>query len=298
MRGALSARLLERIAAERPAALGAVDLYAGTSTGAILAVGLAKGLTPGDLVAFYRDRSAIAFRDTALDDIRDLGRMLGADYSTADRRRAIEPVLGRATLADLPKRVLIATFVLDSENPLVQRTPGAPRSWRAKFFHNYPGPDSDGGQTAVDVVMRSSAAPTYFPIYQGFIDGGVVANNPAMCALAQALHPGTGGQDLRDVALLSVGTGHRPHYIAERDGDWGLARWGPALIELLFDAGIGLADYQCRQLLGDCYFRLNTDLDRNVDLDAVSQVPALIEMANRVDLAPVLAWLDRQWLAA
>ena len=54
-----------------------------------------------------------------------------------------------------------------------------PRAWKAKFFHNYAGSDSDQGELAVDVALRTSAAPTYFPSYQGFIDGGVVANNPA-----------------------------------------------------------------------------------------------------------------------
>lgn len=32
--------------------------------------------------------------------------------------------------------------------------------------------------------MASTAAPTYFSVYRGFTDGGVIANSPSMCALA------------------------------------------------------------------------------------------------------------------
>ena len=62
------------------------------------------------------------------------------------------------------------------------------RHWKPKFFHNLErGGSKDGGELVVDVALRTSAAPTYFPSYQGYVDGGVVANNPTMAALAQAL---------------------------------------------------------------------------------------------------------------
>src|SRR5207248_2705120 len=146
-----------------------------------------------------------------------------ARYHTNHRLDAIQPVIGDDTLAALlPRHVLVAAFQLDSQNPV---SPSAidPPTWKAKFFHNYPVPGSDGDQKAIDVIMRSSAAPTYFRIYEGFIDGGVVANNPSMCALAQAVNPGTGGQRLEDTVLLSIGTGTTTAPpITSRKGDWGL----------------------------------------------------------------------------
>lgn len=53
--------------------------------------------------------------------------------------------------------------------------------------------------------MASTAAPTYFPVYNGFTDGGVIANNPSMCALAQAINVKYGNADVHDIVLLSVG---------------------------------------------------------------------------------------------
>lgn len=297
IRGILTARLIERIAAQRPDFLSSVDLFAGTSTGSILAIGLAKGLTPTDLVRLYREQGPHIFHHDILHDVGSLWGLRGAKYTTKNRLQGIQPTIGEITLADLlPKHVLVATYQLDSQNPIEPVPAGQPQTWKAKFFHNYAGPDSDGAEKAIDVIMRSSAAPTYFPIYQGFVDGGVVANNPSVCALAQAINTNTGGkQDIKDLVLISFGTGMKTTNIASRDGDWGLEEWGLKLVDLLFESGAGLADYQCRQLLDDCYFRLNPDLKASIGLDAVDQTDLLLSKANACDIQPALDWIDRQW---
>lgn len=133
---------------------------------------------------------------------------------------AIKEVLkiqfGDLTLGELQKRVLVSSFHLDPK----PRNPDELRVWKAKFFHNYPGTDLDAGQKVVDVAIFTSAAPSYFPIYNGYIDGGVVAGNPSVCALAQALNPLTGGQKIGSIALLSISTGLNPWLFG--DEEWGL----------------------------------------------------------------------------
>jgi hypothetical protein len=52
-----------------------------------------------------------------------------------------------------------------------RRPPDKPRTWKPKFFHDYPGADSDGQERIVDVALRTRASPTY----EGYIDGGVGA---------------------------------------------------------------------------------------------------------------------------
>jgi patatin-like phospholipase/acyl hydrolase len=296
IRGILTARLLSRIETEIPGFSSSADLYAGTSTGSILAIGLAKKLTPKELVNLYVENGPLIFADDILHRIGDLGGLTGAKYTTENRFDGIHPTIGDITLSELlPKNVLVTTFQLDSKSPIAP-APG-PRRWKAKFFHNFPGDDGDGGERAIDVIMRSSAAPVYFPIYQGFIDGGVVANNPSMCALAQALHPKTGKQDIREVLLLSLGTGTKPQFIGAMDGDWGLKQWGFNLLDLMFDSGSGLADYQCQQLLDGCYQRLDVDLPNNIGLDDVNSIEKLTHLADACDLAPILAWIKDQWMS-
>ena len=293
IRGVLTARLLERIVAKRPDFLSQVKLFAGTSTGSILAMGLAKGLSPSELVSLYKERGKDIFHQSLPHQFISLGSLIGAKYTTQERHDGLKPYFDGITLGQLPRTVLVVTFQLDSQNPIAP-APNPPRRWQGKIFHNYPG-GPFGDQKALDVILRSSAAPAFFPIYQGFIDGGVVANNPSMCALAQAINPETGGQNIHDVVLLSLGTGTRPEFLTHTDSSWGIGEWGFSLIDLLLDSGTGLADFHCQQLLGDCYRRLTVNTEQNIGLDAVDKINELIELADSQELGPILKFIDEQW---
>jgi hypothetical protein len=163
--------------------------------------------------------------------------------------------------------------------------------WKPKFFHNFKGADSDGREKIADVALRTSAAPTYFPAYQGYVDGGVVANNPAMAALAQAIDPGTGGQQLADLRIFSVGTGLTPRFVSGDMLDWGLAQWAPVLANMMIEGMMGVADYECARVLGDKYFRLGPVLPAPAPLDCADKIPSLIAYAQAVDIAAAVAWL-------
>jgi patatin-like phospholipase/acyl hydrolase len=287
IRGIMTAILLQRLEAGNPGFLSNIDLFAGTSTGGLLALGLAAGLSPEQMRKLYQDSGEKVFADSLLDDFRDLGKLIGADYSLGPLKSALTEQFGSRKLDSLNKKVLVSSFDLDNEAPEPIR-----RSWKAKFFHNYPGKESDGDQTIVDVALRTANAPTYFPIYQGYIDGGVVANNPAMCAVAQALNAGTGGQELKDILVLSIGTGFNPRYVASQDGDWGLAQWAPHLIYLVMEGSSNLADYQCRQLLGARYQRINIQLPAAIGMDRVDQIPLLEQLAQQADISRAQAWVN------
>ncbi len=151
--------------------------------------------------------------------------------------------------------------------------------------------------SVVDAALRTSAAPTFFPIYQGFIDGGVIANNPSMCALAQALSAVAGSQSLRDIRLLSVGTGANPKYLEQKDEDWGLMQWAPNLVSLMLEGSVGLADYQCRQALQKRYHRLNPYLPIPIGLDGIAEIPRLKDIAARENLTETVRWLKRYFRA-
>jgi patatin-like phospholipase/acyl hydrolase len=287
----LTATLLERLRQRRPDLLERVDLIAGTSTGAIVALALAAGLPPGEIARLYREKAATVFDDSLWDDLTDLGRVVGADYRHRPLAQVLDRRFGRRTLGDLGKRVLVPAFDLDAP-----ATRQRPRSWKPKFFHNFPGEDSDREERVVDVALRSVSAPTYFPAYQGFIDGGVVANNPGMAALALALDPRAAGVGLEDVVLLSLGTGGEPKFIRGPDVDWGWGQWARPLIDLMIGGTMGVADYQCRQLLGPRYLRLDPVLDRGVALDDTrrSTLDYLVQAAETTSLDAVADWLEIQ----
>lgn len=298
IRGVFTTTILGRLEQAVPGFLAKVDLFAGTSTGGIIALGLAAGLTPHDLTRLYLDRGAEIFesRYGVLDHV---AKLAWAEYDNRNLVRILEETFaarGVATLGDLPRRVLVPTFDLDSAGR-PGRAPDAPRTWKPKFFHNYPGPGGDAGARIVDVALRTSAGPTYFPTHQGYVDGGVIANNPSMAALAQAIHPGSGRQRLEDVCLLSIGTGQRPRFIAGADHDWGIVPWAGHLVDLLIEGGMDTARYECQQLLGERFCRVDTVLAEEMDLDAVAGAVALVERAANLPLDGTVSWV-RRWFHA
>jgi len=294
VRGWLTARLVDRLDAAVPGWWSRADLLAGTSTGSLLALGLAAGHSPRDLMALYEQHASAIFRDSVLDNLADLGNWVGAQYSDKPLRNVLREVFGDLRLRDLPRRVLIPAFDLDNEHPDPSR-----RSWAPKFFHNFPGWDSDGDRFVRDVALYSCAAPTYFPSADGFIDGGVVANNPSMAALAQTQDPRNGEPNppLDRVVLLSLGTGQPLWRIEGARHDWGRAQWLGPLIDLMFDGLMGVADYQCRQLLGPRYHRLSPRLPPNriIRMDDWKRLAELRQLAEQVKLKETVQWLRDMW---
>jgi len=288
IRGLYTAVLLSRLEAHVPGFTGRVNLLAGTSTGGILALGLAKGMSPQALIDLYQDNGGAIFSRTLWHEIRDLGELAGAKYDNKNLIRIIQSAFGSGTLNDLlPRHVLIPSFDLDN----LAAAP-APRMWKPKFFHNFKGSDSDGSQKIADVALRTSAAPTYFPVHQGYVDGGVVANNPSMAALAQAIDASTGGQQLGDLRLFSIGTGITPTFVSGDTLDWGLAQWATVLANMMIEGMMGVADYECARLLGASYFRLAPVLPAPIPLDCAEKIPDLIDAANQVDITPAVNWLN------
>jgi patatin-like phospholipase/acyl hydrolase len=297
IRGLVSAVLLQRIgeALEADSWLFKADLLAGTSTGALLALGLARGPSPAELRALYEERGSEIFDDSWLDDLADIGRIAGADYGSEKLERILRRTLGESTrLGDLGRRVLVPAFDLDNEDPDPAR-----RRWKPKIFHNFPGPDSDGAALAWKVAMYTTAAPTYFPSYEGYVDGGVFANNPSMCALAQAQDRRWADRPaLKDVVLLSIGTGSSLVFIRGKALDWGYAQWAKPLVEVMFEGVSDIARYQCEQLLGGRFLRLAPvfPAGETYPLDGVEKIAELAEFAASVEIGPAVDWIRRVWL--
>jgi hypothetical protein len=293
IKGIVSVVLLERLSASVPGLLDEVDLIAGTSTGGLIALALGAGLDLATIRALYETKGGEIFDDSWLDDLKDLGRLVGAEYDISPLARELRLIFGNTRLADLERRVLIPSFDLDSGDPDPQK-----RSWKPKLFHNFPGSDSDGAQQAWKVGVYTSAAPTYFPAFEGYIDGGVYASNPAACALAQALdrrqrRPAS----LSRVVLLSVGSGTSLTFIRDPSLDWGYAQWARPLVSLMLDGVSGIADFQCRQILGARYHRLAPvfPTDKAYKMDEWRKVPEMAAFAEAVPIGDTVRFLRRHW---
>ena len=290
--GVFSTTIMERLVHAHPSLLNDVDLIAGNSTGGIIAMSLADGLDPAVVSSLYRDKARKIFDDSLWDNIVDLGNAVGADYKQKGLRQELKKLFGDRTLSSLQKRVLIPAFDLRAA-----AKGDRPESWKPKFFHNFPGADSDGNEQIVDVALRTSAAPTYFPSYQGYIDGGVVANNPTMAAVVQALDPRAGHASLDELSVLSIGTGTELKYIRGEKLDWGWGQWARPLVSLMISGTMGVVDHQCKLLLGERYKRIDAYLYESFDMDETNPecIEWLIDQAMGLPLDDVVEWLGSHW---
>lgn len=295
IRGIVTLVLMERLAAEAGLEdwFDSADLLAGSSTGGLIALGLARGIPLEELRRLYETRGETIFDDSWLDDLKDLGKIGGADYDLKGLRREVRRLFGNARLHHLRRRVLVTAFDLDN-----RYRDAARRTWKPKLFHNFPGPDSDGGMLVWKVGLYTSAAPTYFPSYEGYVDGSVYANNPSMCGLAQALDRRQRRPAMaEDVTLFSLGTGTSLTYIKGQSVDWGYAQWARPIVTLMLDGVSGIADFQCRQILGARYHRLAPVFPphETYALDEWDRVPEMIEFAEKVDIRPAARFLRKAW---
>ena len=92
IRGVYTAVLLRRLSQQVPGFLDRAQLLAGTSTGGILALAIAKGLTADELVKLYQDNGKQIFARSLFREIGDLG-----ERGTCFRRwdRYWYPISGR-----------------------------------------------------------------------------------------------------------------------------------------------------------------------------------------------------------
>lgn len=254
IRGIIPALVLAEI--ERRTGLPACrlfDLVAGTSTGAILSAAIVTGpngplYSAAEAAMLYEADGSTIFHSSGLTRARNLTR---PRYSEVGMEATLRKYFGDRHLSEALIPLLIPCYELE------RRTPWFFRSERAKQHHEYDFP-------LWQVLRAASAAPTYFPPaklpaspdYNALIDGSVFANNPAVCAYADARRLAGG----RPIQMVSLGTGRqsRPIPYSKAVG-WGAAFWISPLLDCMFDGSNETADFQVRQLV-DGYWRFQTEL--------------------------------------
>ncbi len=157
IRGLVTLGWLERLSDRYPGWISIADVLAGTSTGGILSLALAAGISIGDLRDLYLKRGPVIFGDSLWDDIKDVGNWNGAEYSAEPLKGVLQDVFGDRTLGDLKQRVVVPVFDLDNGSADPQQ-----RQWKPKIIHNFPGPDNDSDWPCWKAALYTSLAPTFF----------------------------------------------------------------------------------------------------------------------------------------
>ena len=289
VRGSLMATLVKRLVEQVPDLLNQVDLFAVTSTGSVVALSLAYGFSADTLVSFYSQQNLrAAFSPAHLNWFRP-------KYDNSNFMSLLKQHFpGDPRLSDITAhRVTVTSFQLDDKHI---------SDWCPHFFHNYP-KSPYLHLPIVDCALRSAAAPTIFPSHQGYIDGGMMANNPSTSAIVVALGHHDSPLELSEVSLLSIGTGLSPTIVKTDTSRWGVVQWllnpfrspSEPLLNILFDGVVEADHIMSGHLLGSRYWRLNPQLTAATALDDWKAIPELIQIANDFDLAPTLAWIKANW---
>ena len=69
------------------------------------------------------------------------------------------------------------------------------------------------------------------------------------------------------------------------------------MIGLMLEGGVGLADYQCEQLLGRRYLRVNPILPHSISMDDIDSISELEVIAQDFNLSGTIFWLKRYFLS-
>ncbi|MBW3550692.1 MAG: patatin-like phospholipase family protein [Proteobacteria bacterium] len=203
--------------AGKPGVLKSFDLLAGSSTGAVIACGMGIGLSPTQLAELYRAQRHTIFPGIAERLWSRAGRVLAhgpsaPKYDGTGLDRVLRQVFGDTRLGQLKMPVLVTGYDTLSRKPVMFKS-FLPRHEDLLVW---------------EVCRASAAAPTYFPahgmVIQGqpysMIDGGVVANNPTACAIAEAMRKDARVGDSHELVVLSVGTGVHEFGLDREMGSW------------------------------------------------------------------------------
>ncbi len=286
IRGYLTALLLEELEKElqklnpNHTLAKSFDLFAGTSTGSIIACGLAKGMSAKEIQTLYKLKgekifptmTSIRFVEQEVLERLSERHISCPLFSPQGLEEVLISEFHDLPFGNLPKPTVVVSYDAYNRKAVIFKSTEA-KSAKVPVWQ---------------VCRSSSAAPVAFPAYllkeQQFldahedaekiegdlprqipkegiplIDGGVVANNPSLCALSQQLDQGT---PLGDILLVSFGTGQAAHRITPEDAkSWGGLKWtnilplGIPLFDVSSDGSSDAIDSVAKSLLKNNYLR-------------------------------------------
>ncbi|MGE4537617.1 MAG: CBASS cGAMP-activated phospholipase [Desulfovibrio sp.] len=277
IKGFLPALVLAVMESSPGSSIGSMaDMLAGTSTGAILALGLAAGIPALEMANFYRSKGPAIFRRSWGKRLRSCFGVADEQYSNDGLHTGLREIFGNKKLSDLATPCMAVAYEIETRQAVFFT------SWDAKR-------DPHRDFTLVDAAMASAAAPTYFEPWAAMsvagdrlacIDGGVAANDPALCAMVEALKA---GHPIESIRLVSLGTGREDRaYLLKRARNWGFAAWARPLLDILFAAASDITDHHCRHMLPGRYVRLQQDFSEPVGMDQTDDTAwAVMRMCAR-----------------
>lgn len=262
-------RILELIEELRKGAplYNSIDLIAGTSVGGLVALGVAHGKSATSMRVVFEELGPGLFRcegprwlAPARSTYSLLRSLLFSKYSSKKLQEIVAEFIEEDLFCEAHIPAAIASVSVNTGKPHI--------------FRNYGRPPAS--LKSRDVAMATSAAPTYFDPHSigadRFVDGGIIANNPdlvAICDAVQYFHA-----PLDSIIVISVGaTSTDTRSPSVRSGFRGVLRSAFQVrhaISFTLEAQQTLAQISANALVDERYHRVNADvglLESSVGLD-------------------------------
>ncbi len=249
------------------------ELFCGTSTGAIISLALAKGMTGKQILEFYKSLGPKVFGKP------ECWGWFGAKYKSESLKACLKEAFADVTIGDLKRKNKFVCI------PAFSVTRGSPRVFKTDHSSQL---STDDNYKLVDIALASASAPTYFPVAsvispthgttEEFCDGGIFANHPALIGYVEAVH------ELKiqpkDIKLLSLSTprkrlSRRP--VPESDKrklSKGILQWKSHLADCAIDGTSELTHQLLRRLSCEegrtCFYeRILLENEHEIPIDSV-----------------------------
>lgn len=240
------------------------DLIAGTSIGGIIAIALALEIPAEKIEELFIEKGTIIFKKR---HFWSKGIFFNSKYNNTGLKDTLLDLFGNKTIGDLKHKIIIPTVNYTEGKPQLFKTPHSTELCK------------DKNTKLIDVAMATSAAPTYFPIYQSdlgdFVDGGLVANHPGYFATIEAQK--YLDYDIHNIHQLHIGTISQKFISSssQRLLTSCFLSWKEKLISLIFSCQENTANFLLEYTLGDRYYSIDGETSdkqaKKIKLDAVSE---------------------------
>lgn len=292
------------------------DLVAGTSTGGLLCCMLLcpedpeprtgepcrPRYTAREALDIYVDNGALLFARGFTQKVRRVAGLFDERYPSTGFRQVLDSHI--PARADPDEHLMLSELLRPCVIPTYNTALPGPDFFKQHQAH-LPGRNF----TVRDVALATSAAPSYFEPMAAtseigaswpFVDGGVFASNPAMCAYAEARK--LFGVGVADMAMLSLGTGAKERsYLHDEIKDWGLPQWARGVLDMMMSGSECVVDHQLATMFGtgggngsERYLRLQADLTEAPDSVAKMDNISSDNLAQLVDIGAALARDNRR----
>jgi patatin-like phospholipase/acyl hydrolase len=269
------------------------DLIAGTSTGGILTcIYLSPDsedpqrprFSAHEALEIYLNRGNEIFHIPIWQKVKSGAGILDEKYRLSGLEAVINDYLHDLKLSDLIKPCLITSYNIEH---------------RAAFFFTQHDARQDVSRDFLlrDVARATSAAPTFFEcadvksatqVSYPMIDGGVFANNPALCAYAEARTMEDAQKPTaKQMVILSLGTGAvKAPYHFDDAKDWGAVQWIRPVLDIIMSGVAETVDYQLKRIFEaveatEQYLRIQPQLPpERADMDNAE--PTNLEALNEI----------------